>query len=300
MSHSEQSPTYEIADLKPRKRSTLPWVLVVLLLGGGGAFVALAHAPLVSTLKDREASLEAQKQLVAQQKAKVAELEASASAAAQKAELEGLRAQLAQAKEDLSRSAAQKSEDDKLLAELRREVAGDGGVEGAGGQITVTLVDKILFKSGEAGLSPQGEKVLKKVGGILAGIDRLIEVSGHTDDVPVESKIKDKFPTNWELSTARATNVVRFLEEQVQVAPGRLKAAGFGANRPIASNKTAAGRAKNRRIELLLLPPKLKVVKGDKKELAAAAAAATDEKSTTPAKAEVVRPVKKATIAKRK
>jgi chemotaxis protein MotB len=299
MSRSEQSPTYEIADLKPRRRSTLPWVLVVLLLAGGGAFVALAHAPLVSALRDRDASLEAQKQVVAQNKAKVAELEAQV--AAQRAELDGLKAQLAQAKEDLSRSAAQKAEDDKLLAELRREVAGDGGVEGAGGQITVTLVDKILFKSGEAGLSPQGEKVLKKVGGILAGIDRLIEVSGHTDDVPVESKLKDRFPTNWELSTARATNVVRFLEEQVQVAPGRLKAAGFGPNRPIASNKTATGRAKNRRIEILLLPPKLKVVKGDKRELAAAAAANSDEKSTTPAKAEVAKPVlKKAAIARRR
>ena len=92
MSHSEQSPTYEIADLKPRKRSTLPWVLFVLLLVGGGAFVGLAHVPLVNTLKDKDASLEAQKQAATQAKAKATELETTT--AAQKTEIEALIAYL--------------------------------------------------------------------------------------------------------------------------------------------------------------------------------------------------------------
>src|SRR5205814_823735 len=98
-----------------------------------------------------------------------------------------------------------------------------------------------------------------------------IEVCGHADNQPVESERKQQFPSNWELSTARATNVVRFLQEQVGIKPRRLKASGYGSSRPIASNATANGRAKNRRIEILLAPDKVKVVKGDfSDELAAA------------------------------
>src|SRR5262249_11114069 len=149
-------------------------------------------------------------------------------------------------------------------AKLKKEV-GSGGAEvaGAAGQITVTLVDKILFKVGQADLTPKGEELLRKLGTVLAGSDKLVEVSGHADNAPVESAIKERYPTNWELSTARATNVVRFLADTVGIDPRRLKAAGFGEHRPVASNATAAGRAKNRRIEILLFPDNLKVVKGE-------------------------------------
>ena len=160
-------------------------------------------------------------------------------------------AELAKAHEDLSRSAAQKAEDDKLLNDLKAGVAGGGAVEGSGGQITVTLVDKVLFKSGEAGLTPEGEKVIRNVGSILAGIDRNVEVSGHTDDVPIAT---DEFPSNWELSTARALNVVHFLEMDSKIPARRLAAVGFGQYRPISKK-----RAANRRIEIVLFPEKVQL-----------------------------------------
>jgi len=84
--------------------------------------------------------------------------------------------------------------------------------------------------------------------------DKQIQVSGHTDRLPISEKLAPQFPSNWELSTARAINVVRFLSEKANVPPQRLVASGYGEYHPIANNKTAAGRAKNRRIEILLTP----------------------------------------------
>ena len=93
------------------------------------------------------------------------------------------------------------------------------------------------------------------MGAVLAAIDdKQIQVSGHTDRTPISDKLTGQFPTNWELSTARAINVVRFLSEKASVPPQRLIASGYGEYHPIANNKTAAGRAKNRRIEILLTP----------------------------------------------
>ncbi len=117
------------------------------------------------------------------------------------------------------------------------------------------LVDKVLFNSGEATVNKRGESVLMKVGSILAGIaDRQILVSGHTDITPIGEKRASQFPSNWELSTARATNVVRFLQEKANVPGERLVASGYGEFHPVASNKSSTGRAKNRRIEILLVP----------------------------------------------
>ena len=94
-----------------------------------------------------------------------------------------------------------------------------------------------------------------KVGAVLAQIDdKTIQVSGHTDNLPLGEKLTAQFPTNWELSTARAVTVVRFLTEKASVPAQRLVASGYGEWSPIASNKTAQGRARNRRIEILLTP----------------------------------------------
>jgi chemotaxis protein MotB len=91
-------------------------------------------------------------------------------------------------------------------------------------------------------------KVLKATEG------KTIRVEGHTDNVAISDRLKQKFPTNWELSTARASNVVRFLQEQVGIEPERLHAIGLSEYHPIASNATAKGRSQNRRIEIGLLP----------------------------------------------
>ena len=243
-------------DERPRG-SVVPWLLFVATLGGGGYLYWTQHRPLEDQLDQRDSTIAQLSKLAAD-----AKKEADQAKAAQ-ANLQKTQAELKQAQADLQRSAAQKGEDDKLLAELKQQANG-AEVKDAAGQITVTMVDKILFKSGEAALTPEGEQVLTRLGGVLQHADKMIEVSGHADNQPVETaKSKQLFPTNWELSTARATNVVRFLQEKVGLKPRRLKAAGYGSYRPVASNATAAGRAKNRRIEILLLPDNMKVVKGD-------------------------------------
>jgi chemotaxis protein MotB len=145
---------------------------------------------------------------------------------------------------------------DKLEDKMKDEIAkGDISLSQDGGRLRVGLVDKILFDSGEAAISKRGEEVLARVGAVLAAIDdKQIQVSGHTDRTPISDKLAGQFPSNWELSTARAINVVRFLSEKASVPPQRLVASGYGEYHPIANNKTAAGRAKNRRIEILLTP----------------------------------------------
>ena len=126
------------------------------------------------------------------------------------------------------------------------------------GKLTVNILDHIMFDSGEAVLKAGGEKVLQQIAGILAQYpDRQIHVIGHTDDVPIRPAARNRFPTNWELSTARATAAVRFLAEKAGVEPRRLGAVGYGEFRPVADNSSAEGRARNRRIALVVLPEAL-------------------------------------------
>lgn len=122
-------------------------------------------------------------------------------------------------------------------------------------RLTMTMVDKIIFPSGSATISPAGKKVLDKVVSILKDVkDKRIQVEGHTDNVKIVSSLKKRFPTNWELSTARASEVVRYLQEKGGIDPKQLSATGYGEHQPVASNKTSEGRHKNRRIEIVLLP----------------------------------------------
>ncbi len=122
------------------------------------------------------------------------------------------------------------------------------------GKLTVSILDRILFDSGEADLKPDGAEVLRKVAAILAQHPTLkVHVVGHTDDVPIRPAARKRFPSNWELSTARATAAVRFLTEQAGVDPRRLGAVGYGEFRPVAENTTPEGRARNRRIAITIL-----------------------------------------------
>jgi chemotaxis protein MotB len=122
-------------------------------------------------------------------------------------------------------------------------------------RLTVTMVDQILFPSGSAEVGKKGKAVLDKVVTILKDVkDKRIEVDGHTDNVPIVSSLKKRFPTNWELSTARATEVVRYLQETGGIDPHLLSATGFAEYMPVAPNDTDEGKHKNRRIEIVLLP----------------------------------------------
>jgi chemotaxis protein MotB len=139
-----------------------------------------------------------------------------------------------------------------LVEDLEREVE-EGKIEihQLRGRLQVRALDQILFDSGSAEVKPEGLDVLRRVAAQLARIeDHSIRVEGHTDDVPIHS---ERFASNWELSVARAAGVVRALEG-AGIPSERLSAQGFGPYQPIASNTDPAGRARNRRIEIVLVP----------------------------------------------
>jgi chemotaxis protein MotB len=126
------------------------------------------------------------------------------------------------------------------------------------GKLTVNILDRIMFDSGEAELKPAGAAVLRKVAAVLAQHPNLkVHVIGHTDNVPIKASARHRFPSNWELSTARATAAVRFLTEDAGVDPRRLGAVGYGEFRPTADNSTPEGRARNRRIAITILSEEL-------------------------------------------
>ena len=126
------------------------------------------------------------------------------------------------------------------------------------GKLTVNILDRVLFDSGEADVKPDGEAVLRKVAGVLAQHPNLkLHVIGHTDNVPIKAAARNRFPSNWELSTARATAAVRFLTEKAGVDARRMGAVGYGEFRPVADNATPEGRARNRRIAITVLSEEL-------------------------------------------
>jgi chemotaxis protein MotB len=144
----------------------------------------------------------------------------------------------------------------ELVYELKEEIEkGRIEVTSLKDKLSLSMVDRILFSSGSTRIKEDGKKVLDRVAGILKKTtDRQIRIEGHTDNVPIGPDLAKKYPTNWELSTARASNVVRYLQETAGIVPRLLSASGYGEHMPVASNETEEGRAKNRRIEIVLIP----------------------------------------------
>lgn len=144
----------------------------------------------------------------------------------------------------------------EMVKSLEKEVElGQIKITQLADRLSLNIVDKILFPSGEDEITEEGKRVLKRVGDVLFQVkDKTFRIEGHTDNVPPGKSLRNKYPSNWELSTARATNVVRFLQESAGIDPATLEAVGMGEYHPIASNKTPLGRSQNRRIEIILFP----------------------------------------------
>jgi chemotaxis protein MotB len=237
-----------------RPPSRVPVVLLGLALLGAAVFAFVQYQG--RELQNRLTAIAKQELKAA--KEQMAELEEHAEQLqAEKEALETAKADLAKsmhAKEgELNETQGSfKSFKEKMKDEIAR---GEIDLDETGGKLRVGVVDKILFDPGEAEISKRGEEVLARVAEALVEIpDKQIQVSGHTDRTPITGKLATQYPTNWELSSARAVNVVRFLTEKAKVPAERLVASGYGEHHPVASNKTSAGRAKNRRIEILLTP----------------------------------------------
>jgi chemotaxis protein MotB len=189
------------------------------------------------TLTQKEAELRAVRGRLLETQALVDELSTS------KKKLEAAKAELEK----------KSGEYEQLASALQGEIeAGRVELMQLRGRTTVKMTDKILFASGSATIGADGRLALRKVADALRSLQgKAIRVEGHTDDVPTNAS--GPFPTNWELSSARALAVVRFLQE-TGIDPTRLSGVGFGEFQPIRPNDTPEGRSLNRRIEITLVP----------------------------------------------
>jgi len=188
-------------------------------------------------------------------------------------EMENMRKSLGDTQEELTASQEQLTASQAEIATLRKIEAEtkrrneiyaefvnklqsmiDGGqltVSIDAGRIVINLPDNVLFNSGSANLNPEGRQAITQVGEVLSQFsDRRFQIEGHTDNVPIKSA---RYPSNWELSTARALSVVHLMTE-IGVKPENISAAGFGEYRPRADNENDEGKQLNRRIEIVMLP----------------------------------------------
>ncbi len=174
--------------------------------------------------------------------------------------LEGDKTRLTQELTDANKAREEKVREvsstyDQLVAKMKGEIdKGQVTISELKGKLTVNMVEAILFDSGKAEVKQEGLVVLGKVIEILRTVnDKSIRIEGHTDNKPIVGPLMQRYPTNWELSAARAINVARYLQKQ-GIEPATLSAAAFSEFKSVADNATAEGRAKNRRIEIVLVP----------------------------------------------
>jgi len=195
-------------------------------------------------LKSRSDTLS---QTIFELRSKVADLDAEN--AKLKAEVAGL----VKAREEQVQKVSSTYE--SLLEKMKSEISqGQVTISELKGKLTVNMVDSLLFDSGKSEVKGGGREILGKVVSILKDVkDKSIRIEGHTDNVQISRALAQRYPTNWELSAARSINVARFLQDQ-GIDPANLSAVAYGEWKPVATNDTAEGKAKNRRIEIILVP----------------------------------------------
>jgi len=199
-----------------------------------------------SALEQQQTSLEQQKTSLEQQKTSLEQQQANL-----RRQIDALEQQKTQL---LAAGQQNQSQYDALVRNLTEEVRkGELQVRQYKDMLTVDVAEQLFFDSGRANLKDTGKAVLKKVGEALKGYeDKVIRIVGHTDNVPITKSLQKVFPSNWELSVARATTVVRYLQE-TGIPPERMVASGRAEYQPVAPNDSAEGRKKNRRIEITLI-----------------------------------------------
>lgn len=116
--------------------------------------------------------------------------------------------------------------------------------------LTIRVNNKVLFDEGSASVKSEAEKTLNEITKVLTKIDNPVIIEGHTDSIPIQN---EKYPSNWELSTARATNIISYMLKNSTISPKRLRAIGYGEYMPIADNSKNSGRNLNRRVDIIVL-----------------------------------------------
>lgn len=236
------------------------------------------RATLTQQVADRDAKIQTLEGALAAEKANVAELDRKrgeletalaaeserskglvdekAALLADKSRMKGSIDEMKTALADLEsrKAAAEKrvAEYQSLLDRFKKLIdAGKLSVKIVDGRMVVALATDVLFSSGSAELSPEGAAAITEVSQVLVTIpDRGFQVEGHTDNVPIKT---DKYPSNWELASARALTVVRTMIA-AGMPPNRVSAAAYGEFKPTAPNETPDGRKANRRIEIVVVP----------------------------------------------
>jgi len=243
---SQPSPLARAADDfmgVPKQIWVIASVLALVLISGYTGFMAWDRS---QDLSNAHAQIKKLRQDLDNAKAESTKLESELKEklALTDAQIQSLR------KERETEIASRKSLEDEMRSAIESK---DVTISQLQGKLTVNILDRVMFESGEAELKPDGESVLLKVADVLKQHSALmVHVVGHTDNVPIRAGGRSRFPSNWELSTARALAAVRFLTEKGGVEPRRLGAVGYGEFRPIADNSTTQGRARNRRIAITI------------------------------------------------
>jgi chemotaxis protein MotB len=217
-----------------------------------------------STHEDLQNQYSSLEQQLAESNSKIAELETLVAQMEQdlgkaSANKKAMTNSIQHMKEALQRESERKKEVEKRLAEFKKLIsrfkkltdAGDLSIQIKDGRMVVVLPSDVLFKSGSARLSKKGTETIWKVANVLKDIpNKQYQIEGHTDNVPIRS---ERFPSNWELASARALNVVNIMMD-AGMAADRISAASFGETKPVASNDSKEGRALNRRIDVVIVP----------------------------------------------
>lgn len=245
----------------------IAWLFATLLIAAlavGAFFLKTKYDAFMAELTQCHAERDEQKAKLAAHEAKLAET--SAERDREKTAREGSEKLVAESLASLSATRSELDELRKLRADAEQRLAAFNAITAKlqkmtdmgklkvlirNGRMIVKLPAEVLFPSGSAELSPDGQAALKEVAGVLKEYrDRQFMIAGHTDNLPVVEK---KYRNNWELSTARALTVTEFMIG-AGMRPDNLVAAGYGEFDPVSSNNTSAGRQDNRRIEIVLLP----------------------------------------------
>ena len=154
---------------------------------------------------------------------------------------------------DIRSSLAKIFEELEILV-MQSKLEDDVSISSSPQGLVMTLSNHALFDSGIADLSLEARPLLENIGAVIAKTDYLVRIEGHTDNIPIRT---ERFPSNWELSTARAVNVLRYFIDNHGVPSQRLSAVGFGEYQPLVSNDSQEHRALNRRVEIIFINPHL-------------------------------------------
>jgi chemotaxis protein MotB len=151
---------------------------------------------------------------------------------------------------------AMKETYEALVLGLKKQLdSQEASIEEYREKLKVSFLDRILFGFSQVRISGQGKAALDRLGEALANVpEGRISIIGHADNIPVASRFSSRFPSNWELSSARAGAVARYLLDQTDLDPARIEVIGLSRYHPVADNDTEAGRAKNRRVEIIITP----------------------------------------------